>query len=104
MIEHSQLRLLAPVGLGVFALAFILVIATSGGGSTQAPGPTTTAAQTTQRARPAKPAPRVYVVKSGDNLSAIAEKANTPVERLRELNPELDPQTLRVGQRVRLRE
>lgn len=104
MIEHGQLRLLAPVGLVVFALAFVLVIVTSGGGSPPYTGPTATSPRSAPPAPPARPPRRNYVVKSGDNLTAISDKTDVPVERLRELNPDLDPQALRVGQRVKLRQ
>ena len=43
-------------------------------------------------------------MKLNDTLGLIAEKTGVPVERLQELNPELDPQNLVVGQRVKLRE
>ena len=45
-----------------------------------------------------------YTIKTGDTLGAIAEKTGVPVERLEELNPELDPQALVAGQRIKLRE
>lgn len=45
-----------------------------------------------------------YTVKLNDTLGLIAEKTDVPVERLEELNPELDPQNLIVGQRIKLRE
>jgi LysM repeat protein len=47
---------------------------------------------------------RIYRVKLNDTLGLIAEKTGIPVERLQALNPELDPQNLIVGQRVKLRE
>jgi LysM repeat protein len=43
-------------------------------------------------------------VRAGDNLALIAERTGVPLETLRELNPDLDPQALVTGQRVRLRE
>ena len=43
-------------------------------------------------------------MKPGDNLAAIAQETDVPLEELRLLNPELDPQGLVAGQRVRLRE
>jgi LysM domain len=45
-----------------------------------------------------------YIVKLNDTLGLIAQKTDVPVERLEELNPDLDPQNLIVGQRIRLRE
>ena len=47
---------------------------------------------------------RNYTVQTGDTLGAIAEKTGVSVERLLVLNPELDPQALVAGQRIRLRE
>ncbi len=44
-----------------------------------------------------------YVVQPGDNLSTIADSANLSEERLLELNPDVDPQTLQPGQTLKLR-
>ena len=43
-------------------------------------------------------------MKTGDTLAAIAETVGVPVDTLLELNPELDPQALVSGQKIRLRE
>ena len=45
-----------------------------------------------------------YTVKTGDTLGGIAETVGIPITRLQELNPELDPQALVSGQKIRLRE
>lgn len=65
-----------------------------------------------EQARPAQRAePRVavkhaaakfYIVESGDTLGSIAGEFETSVDRLLELNPAVDPRSLRVGQRVRV--
>lgn len=47
--------------------------------------------------------PRTVVVRAGDTLEEIAERTGTTVEVLARLNPGLDPDLLRVGQRVRIR-
>ncbi len=44
-----------------------------------------------------------YVVQSGDTLSSIAEETGVTVERLQELNPDIDPQILVSGQKLKLR-
>jgi LysM repeat protein len=44
------------------------------------------------------------VVKTGDTLGSIAERTGVDVETLQELNPDLDPQALVSGQRIKLRE
>ena len=47
---------------------------------------------------------RVYVVKPGDCcLSQIAERTGVDVNTLVELNPNLDPQAIHSGDRVKLR-
>ena len=43
-------------------------------------------------------------MKTGDNLGSIAEKTKVPIETLQELNPELDPQALVSGQKIKLKE
>ena len=44
-----------------------------------------------------------YIVQSGDTLSSIAEETGTTVEELQELNPDIDPQILVSGQKLKLR-
>ena len=51
-----------------------------------------------------KRTPATYTIKANDTLSGIAEKNGTTVERLQELNPQLDPQGLVAGQKIKLRE
>ena len=71
-------------------------------------GPTTSERTTTtppaKTQRQSRRKRRNYTVKAGDTLGAIAEKTGVSVERLLVLNPELDPQALVAGQRIRLRE
>ena len=45
---------------------------------------------------------KVYVVKPGDTPSGIAEKTGVSLEQLEEANPDLDPQLLAPGQRIRI--
>jgi LysM repeat protein len=47
--------------------------------------------------------PRRYTVKPGDTPSGIAEKTGVSVDKLIELNPDLDPQALAPGDRLKLR-
>jgi LysM repeat protein len=111
MHEHgrrSPARLLAPLALILFALAVVVVVAGSSvggddGGSDDArnrsSSTTTSPTDTTPRRRRS-----TYTVKTGDTLGAIAEKTGVSVERLQELNPNLDPQALLSGQKISLRE
>ena len=113
--RQSSIRLLAPALLALFAVAFLIVIVTSLGGGDDKPAtsserPAAASERRGDRARDRTPeaerrgSPRFYTVKPGDNLAAIAETTGVPLEELRSLNPELDPQGLVSGQRVRLRE
>ncbi len=43
-------------------------------------------------------------MKTGDNLGSISEKTQVPIEDIQELNPELDPQALVSGQKIKLKE
>jgi LysM repeat protein len=44
-----------------------------------------------------------YVVKQGDTLAQIADNTGLELDQLEELNPNLDPQQLSPGEKVRLR-
>jgi LysM repeat protein len=114
MAARSPARFLAPLALLGFVLALALIVSQSspdGGTSTRS------GTDTTQESPAATPAatsggdsassdskgPRVYRVKVGDTPSAIAEKTGVPLSQIQELNPDLDPQTLAPGQRIKLR-
>jgi peptidoglycan endopeptidase LytE len=45
---------------------------------------------------------RYYRVQAGDTLTAIAERFDTTVERLLQLNPNIDPLALTPRQRIRV--
>jgi LysM repeat protein len=107
-IRRNTARIVAPLALvacGV-ALAVAVTTFTDKQKDDDSKEPTTTRAG--QRTTPENSQPRtrrrVYRVKLNDTLGLIAEKTGVPVERLQEFNPELDPQNLIVGQRVKLRE
>jgi LysM repeat protein len=107
--ERSNLRLLAPAALAVVTLLFIVMVVASsgGGGGDQGPAPasdTTPATKTTTTKKAAtKPKPATYTVKTGDNLGSIAQKTKVPIEKLQELNPDLDPQAMVTGQKIKLK-
>jgi LysM repeat protein len=106
--SRSPVRLLAPVALVLTLLAFAFVIMSSRDSGNPAPASdTSTAPKTNTQARTTpqdKPKPATYTVKTGDNLGSISEKTQVPIETLQELNPELDPQALVSGQKIKLKE
>ena len=108
--HSSQARLLAPAALAVFAVAFFAILLGSVGGgdggdedSTAARGRPAATARQEPRERPQERG-GTYTVKTGDTLGGIAQKTGVPVEQLQEINPELDPQALVSGQKIKLRE
>lgn len=114
--RRSPLRFLAPIALVIFGLALLLIVSSSNGGDESG---TPSAAETQKdkdlgtpskqkskrRATAGGSLPRKsYTVKSGDTLGSIADKTGIPVEKLQELNPEIDAQQLVSGQKIKLRE
>jgi Tfp pilus assembly protein FimV len=109
--RRSPARLLAPLALVLFTAAVVAIVLTTGSRpdedrASQPPtraGRTTPARERTTRTAP-KPRGDTYTVKVGDTLGGISEKTGVPVEQLLELNPNLDPQALVSGQKIKLRE
>ena len=107
MARRSPARLIAPLALVGFVIALVVIIGGSGaedgssskGGSR--PAATTTAAPG-RKQKAGRKQRRRYTVKPGDTPSGIAEKTGVPLSRIVELNPDLDDQTLTVGDRIKL--
>jgi LysM domain len=107
--RRSPARLLAPVALVVAIAAVGYVVTTSTGtdddnGGDNADRTTEPRPRGDGRQQRQRPQRTFYRVRLNDTLSLIAEQTGVPVERIEELNPELDAQNLIVGQRIRLRE
>jgi LysM repeat protein len=108
---RSPLRFLAPVALiAVIVAIFLVVGSTTGGGDKgdKASGDkgTELTSQEKQRKRDRRRARQkqtTYTVKAGDSLDAIAIKVKVPKETLQQLNPDLDPQALQPGQKIKIR-
>ena len=102
--HRSPGRLLAPFALlVVFGALFLIVLGSAGPGGTET-SEDGSRAFTTPPARPERTARGVYTVKPGDTLGSIAERNGTTVDRLLELNADLDAQSLVTGQKIKLRE
>lgn len=107
--SSSSARILAPVSLAVCAVAVLVVIGGSMGDGDPSAGGAPASETASQQATGTSTAPQPrqparYTIESGDTLGAIAEETGVPVETLQELNPELDPQALIAGQKIKLRE
>ena len=104
-------RLLAPLAFFVAATVLVLIVhnalnaetgdsnATTAARSAGA-GEERTGAAGGAGAREGK---RFYRVRAGDTLEAIAPRFDTTVDDLLRLNPEIDPNALTPGQRIRIR-
>lgn len=94
------MRLLAPIALVAAAVVVFVVVTTSlpESGDDAADGGAQQGRAATQGS-----GDKYYFVQPGDSLSTIAEKEGVDPDDLELLNPDLDPQTLAPGQRVRLR-
>jgi LysM repeat protein len=109
--RHSPARWLAPIALVTCAVAVYVVVnetllssdepaATSSAAQSASPK-TRTVSERSKSKRRARRA-HTYIVKAGDTLSSIALKTGVSLERIQALNPKLDSQSLRTGQRVKL--
>jgi LysM repeat protein len=111
MAARSPARFLAPIALVAFAFALYTVVENgrdSGGSSSSSATPTQTAtsskaAKKAAARKKARHHRRTYRVRAGDTPSSIALKYGITVKQLEKLNPDMDPQALTVGERLRLR-
>ena len=115
MHAHGRLRLarfLAPLALIAVAVAVLAIVSGSGvmgddsssGSAGTRDLPAATEKTNTTTAKKRNKIPATYTIKANDTLSGIAARWGTTVEKLQELNPELDPQGLVAGQKIKLRE
>ena len=112
MPRRSPARYLAPLAIVAFVVALVVVVSSSGdpatGGANGADAAVTPARQasgeeskrSSSRRRTGR---KTYRVRPGDTPSTIAERTGVPLEDLEALNPDIDPQQLTPGQRLRLR-
>jgi LysM repeat protein len=105
---------LALIAVLVAFLAIITNSGNSGGGSSTDGSATTPAAQTStttkttsstqaKRATAGTTSQKTYTVQVGDTLGGIADKTGVPLQRIEELNPNVDPHAMVTGQEIRLK-
>lgn len=105
---RSPARLLAPLALVTSVLALYLVVSSGGsdtGRDDTGAKPSQTrpsATSTTAKPRTPRRTRRTYTVRAGDTPSGIAERVGISLDTLLELNPDVDPQLLSPGQRLKL--
>jgi LysM repeat protein len=113
MHDHGRprfARLLAPLALIAIAVVVVAMVLGSGvvgddsDDKSASTGDLPTATERTTTAERKQIRRATYTIKAGDTLGAIAGETGTTVERLLELNPELDAEALVAGQKIKLRE
>jgi LysM repeat protein len=117
MEEIDPQRYVLPALLAVLFLGAFLILVTSGGsdepaGAVDRPARSSTtpkkkqAAATPASSRTASPTPnagkRFIKVQAGDTPTSIAEAAGITADRLLEINPSVDPGSLKPGQTLKL--
>src|SRR3954454_4908771 len=115
MHAHGRLRLarfLGPLALIAFTVAVLTIVSgsgvmgddsSSGSAGTRDISTATEKSKTTTGPKRNR-IPATYTIRANDTLSGIAARWGTTVEKLQELNPDLDPQGLVAGQKIKLRE
>jgi LysM domain len=113
MAPRSPARFLAPLALVAFGIALFLVVTSSSpepdggddrGRSTDEQPAASPGDGDEEEDGGKRKGRRRYTVRPGDTPSSIAEKTGVPLEEILRLNPDLDPQTLSPGQRIKLRQ
>lgn len=94
-------RLLAVIALVAAVIAVFVVVSNNTGTDDDPSKKGNRAGKTKQKKNQPKQAS--YEVQEGDTLTAIANKTGVSVDRIEALNPELDPQALQSGQKLKLK-
>jgi len=98
-------RILAPLALVVVAAVIVLVV--SGSLDSSDEGKKDERERTTSSGCQPDAEQAVedgyYVIEAGEDLSIVADRTCIPIDRLEELNPNLDPQLIQIGSCVDLR-
>lgn len=95
-------RIAAAAAIVAGLVAVIAVLSTAGGDGGGSSGAAAGNAKQREAKRPRVKA-KTYVVRSGDTLTAISHRTGVPVAEILALNPDVDPQILIAGQKLKLR-
>jgi hypothetical protein len=95
--EHYVL----PALLALLLFGVLIIVVTSGGGNS-APRPSSGSSRNQPPGASGDKNSRAVAVRDADTATSIATHAGMSVDRLLELNPSLDPRTLRPGQKLTL--
>jgi LysM repeat protein len=102
----GRLARIAAPAVFLIAVTGIVLLVRSSLRSAEPAQPTVPARVQTTRQRPVRPAPapvgRFYVISPGDTLGSIAARFATTVDDLTQLNPGIEPTSLRPGEQIRI--
>ncbi len=122
MTSHRPSRWLGPLALLAAVAAVFFVYTTSTKDAEKGDDATVTTAQqrgdgrgtgtstgresgtSTGKRTTTAPQRRTYTVRPGDTLATISEKTGVSVEELQQLNPDVDPNGLTIGDKIKLTE
>jgi LysM repeat protein len=96
-------RIFAAIALVGAVLLVIVVVAGSLGGDSDSAKKGHRGSHSAQKQGHPKTKAATYTVETGDTLTSIAHQTGVPVATLLELNPEVDPQILIAGEKLKLR-
>jgi len=110
MEEMDAQRWVLPALLTLLILGAFMIVVTNGSsdepaGAVDRPARATTTSTSRTNPSPAAavaPSSRFVKVKAGDTPTSIAERSAISTERLLELNPSVDPGSLKPGQTLKL--
>ena len=101
--SSAPARTLAVIALiGGFVL-LIAIFASALGGDSGDSGGKASGGKVSREAGTHKKTPASYVIQNGDTLIAIAHQTGVSVAEIERLNPEVDPQILVSGEKLKLR-
>jgi LysM repeat protein len=101
--SSASARVLAVTALVIaFVIAIVAISGSLGGDDSNGSGSGKHGGKPSHKTQP-KHVPAIYEVESGDTLIAIAHSTGVPVVTIEKLNPEVDPQSLIVGEQLKLR-
>ena len=99
----SFARIFAALALVGAVLVVVVLIASSMGGDSSSEHHRHGHTAKRERQHSEKPPPATYVIETGDTLTSIAHETGVPVAEIIALNPEVDPQILIAGEKLKLR-
>jgi LysM repeat protein len=96
-------RIFAALALLGAVVVVVVVIASSGGDGSGSSGKGNGSGHAAKKHGHPQTKAASYTVQTGDTLTSIAHETGVPVAEILKLNPEVDPQILIAGEKLKLR-